>query len=159
MNGSPTDYSAAFRRCLETADVALMRKLWRHLQPNLPQPETDEATLTAIHMARTSAQSIDVKLRMYSHAWLVERGVPSLLPDDMRASAMRMYPRVARAVGISVNARSEWMRPATLPVRQAMENAVLEAFADNADDATVKRHMMEAKERTMRQLFGRVPHG
>lgn len=154
-----TDWSAAFRSCLETLDVALMRKLWRHVQPNMPQPESDEATLTTIHLARTQAASIDVKLRLYSHAWLVERGVPSLLPDEMRASAMRMYPRVARAVGISVNARSEWMQGATIPVRQAMETAVLEAFADNASDEVVKRHMMDAKQRTMRQLFGRTRRG
>lgn len=154
MSGSVTGYSTGFRRCLETLDVELMRKLWKHVRPNLPQPETAEDTLISIHMARTQANTIDVKLRGYSHAWLLERGLPSQLPDHLRASAERMYPRVVRAVGISVNARSPLLAAVVVPVREAMENAVNEAFADNASDDIVSRHMADARSRTLRKLLG-----
>ena len=92
---------------------------------------------------------------MYSHSWLKERGLPSMLPDHMRASAERMYPIATRAVGISVNATSPLLKTVTVPVREAMETAVMEAFADGASDATVKRHMMEAKDRALGKLLGR----
>lgn len=156
------DYSAAFQACIETLDVALMRKLWRHIQPNLPQPENDEETLISLHMARTQTSALDARLRMYSHAWLVERGYPSQLPDHLRASAERMYPRVVRAVGISVNASSPLRQAVMLPVREAMADAVLEIHADDptlGDDALVKRHMMEARTRTLGQLLGKGSHG
>lgn len=157
MNASLTNYSAAFKECLEQLDVALMRKLWQHTAPNMPQPETDEETLITIHMARTECKVVAPKLRMYSHCWLKERGYPSQLPDHMRASAERMYPKIVRAVGLSVNAKSDLLKPIVEPVRTAMEQAVLEIHADDpslSDDALIKRHINEAKSRTLKTLLG-----
>ncbi|MET0708006.1 MAG: hypothetical protein ABWY82_14375 [Tardiphaga sp.] len=156
---SRTDYSAAVLECFETLDVALMRKLWRHIRPDLPQPDDDAETLATLHMARTECNAVKPRSRMYSHAWLRERGLPSQLPDAMRASAERMFPIVVRAVGISYNTRSPLLREIVTPIREAMGDAVLEIHADDhnlGDDDLVKRHMREAKERTVRKLLGRV---
>jgi hypothetical protein len=49
------------------------------------------------------------------------------------------------------------MAPAVVEVRGSMEHAVLEAEADGllGDTTHVSRRMTEAKNRTMRALFGR----
>lgn len=156
MSGSTTDYSAAFRDCLERLDVSLIRKLWRHVRPDLPQPKTDEAALVALHHARTQASSINFKMRAYSHAWLVERSFPSGLPDRLRPSAERMYPRIVRAVGIASSVRSPLLKPISNEIRSAMEQSVLESFADGKgdDDAFVKRRMMEARDATITSFVG-----
>jgi hypothetical protein len=156
MGATVTDYSAAVLECLATLDAPLMRKLWAHLRPNLSQPESDGETLATMHLARTECPAIEAWQRMYSHSWLRERALPSLLPDHMRASAERMYPIVARAVGISVNATSPLLRQVAAPVRTAMETAVMEAFADHASDGQVTRRMMEARRRELGKLLGKA---
>lgn len=71
----------AFRRCLIEGDVDGIVKLWRHVQPNLPPPgNRDEAEMT-LHLARTQAESVPLKLRQYSDRWLRTRGIGSFLPD------------------------------------------------------------------------------
>ena len=133
----------------------MMRKLWRHVSPHLPQPNTDEETLSAMHLARTQARSMPLKLRAYSHRWLTERSFPSQLPDHLRPKAERMYPRIVDAVGISVNAKSEFIKPIVPLLRGAMETAVLESYAEGQKDPSIiKNRMNEAKKTTMRKLVG-----
>lgn len=149
------DHSAEFRRCMVDLDIAAMRRLWQHVSPHLPQPKTDEQTLAALHLARTQARSMPLKLRAYSHRWLTERGFPSQLPDRLRSKAERLYPVVSDAVGISINARSELIKPIVPLLRGAMENAVLESYADGQKDPSIIRvRMNEAKSTTVRKLLG-----
>lgn len=152
------NHAAAFRECLEKLDIAGMRKLWQHVSPHLPQPNRDEEILVTLHMARTQANSIALKMRAYSHAWLIERGYPSSLPDHMKPAATRLYPIVAKAVGISVNFKQPLLKQAGLEIRGAMENAVLEAYADGKqdDDSFIKARMAEARNKTMTKLLGRI---
>lgn len=122
----------------------------------MPAPETVEQAEIVMHMARTQAESLPLRARAYSHCWLTERALPSQLPDALKPSAERLYPVVVDAVGISVNTKNEYLRPAMLEVRGAMEYAVADAFADNRKDSPfVTQRMNEARERTMRALFGR----
>ena len=148
----------AFRRCLEALDVADGFRVWKHTFPHLPAPENDEGMLIMLHMARTQTKSLPFRLRAYSHAWLGERGLPSQLPDHLRRSAERIYPRVSAAVGISFKVSDPLLKPAYDLVRGAMEGAVYEAEADGKlrDDAHVKTRMAEAKEREKRAVFGRI---
>lgn len=149
------DFSAEFRRCLVDLDIAAMRRLWQHVSPHLPQPKTDEQTLAALHLARTQARSIPPRLRAYSHHWLTERGLPSQLPDNMRPKAERWYPTVVEAVGISVNAKSELLKPIVPLLRSEMENSVLETMADGVKDPSIiKARMLEAKSSAARRLVG-----
>jgi hypothetical protein len=137
-----------FRRCLIEGDVAGARRLWAHVAPHLPQPKTYAEAEAVLHMTRTTTQSIEFKLRAYSHAWLIERNYPSRLPDDLKPKAERMYPRTVEAVGISVNAGSSALAPAVVGIRGAMENAVLDAFAEGkTDPGFVNGRMMEARQR------------
>lgn len=146
----------AFRNLLEAGDVDGLRRFWREVMPNMPQPETRDAAEMQMHMARTSSFSLPLKHRAYSHRWLSDRELPSQLPDNLRPKAERMYPRVVEAVGISVNTNSEYIRPALIEVRGAMEDAVEDCFANgDREPELVRRHMFEARKRTFKALFGR----
>lgn len=150
-----TDHSAEFRRCLERLDINGMRKLWRHVSPHLPQPGSDAEILITLHHARTQAESMPLKLRAYSHHWLRERSYPTGLPDQLKQSAERMYPRIAEAVGISVNAKSSFMKPIASIVQRAMADAVEDAYADGkTEPGFVKTRMFEARDRTLSKLIG-----
>ena len=144
------------RRCLETLDIAGARRIWEHLAPHLPPIENDNAVLSALHAARTHAQSVDEPLRLYSHRWLEDRGLPSGLPDHLKPKADRLYPRVVSAVGIAVRASSPELAPAGIEIRTAMEHAVLEADADGRlnDDDFVKARMADARFKARKKLFG-----
>lgn len=149
--------SAAFRQLLEAGDAPGLRRAWSDLFPDMPQPETDEKAEIVMHMARTGAVSVRFRCRAYSHRWLEERGLPSQLPDDLKPRAERMYPVVAEGVGISVSTRTEWLRPALGEVRDAISDAVEECYA-SGDTAVphVRERMAEARDRTLRRLFGRT---
>jgi hypothetical protein len=142
-----------FRAALEAGDVRLVCRMWAAFMPHLPQPEDGAA---AMHMARTVAETVSFKARAWSHRWLTEHGLPSQLPDNLRPSAERIYPRIVEGVGISVNCRNPWMKPAMVEVQGAMEGAVADCYA-NGDTAPVivRPRMFEAREKTMRSLFGR----
>lgn len=134
-----------FRQALEQCDIALVRKIWANVFPGMPQPETDDVVLQRIHYART-LMPIEFKLRAYSHAWLMERALPSGLPDNLRSRAQRMHPVTVAAVGIAVQSKYPVVRDS---ISGAMRNAILEAEGDGKllDDAHVKKRMQEARER------------
>lgn len=149
-------HSVEMRRCLIDCDVAAIRKLWQHVSPHLPQPETDADALVSIHFARTMAVFVPFKLRAYSHRWLLDSGYPSGLPDNLKPKAERIFPRIVDAVGISVNTKSDLFKPIRLMVRGAMEDAVMECYADNRKEPEfVKSRMQEARQKTVRKLLGR----
>lgn len=145
-----------FREALIAGDIRRLRKMWAAMSPHLPQPDTAETAEIVMHMARTAAETIPLKHRAWSHRWLVERELPSQLPDRLKPAAERMYPITALAVGISINVRNEFLKPAADEVRSAMEHAVLEVEADGRlqDAVLVKSRMNEARARTYRALFG-----
>lgn len=146
----------AFRQLMEDGDVAGLRAAWGKISPHLPQPGSHEQAEIVMHAARTAAETVSFPKRAYSHRWLTERELPSQLPDRLKPSAERLYPRIAEAVGISVNMNREYMRPAIVEVRGAMEDAVQDAFAENRRDPVfVSARMKEAKSRAMKALFGR----
>jgi len=78
------------RRCLLELDVSGIQKLWAQAAPHLDQPKSDKETIVTLHMARTGAKSIPLKLRQYSDRWLRERGVGSLLPEELRPVGWRV---------------------------------------------------------------------
>lgn len=145
------------RALLEAGDVAGCRAYFAANAPHLAEPMTLDQAEIAMHHARTAANSVSFKARAYSHRWLMERDLPSGLPDALKPRADRLYPQRAVGVGISVNFKSPWMKGAENEVRGAMEAAVLDAHADGRieDSMYVSRRMREAKARAMHTLFGR----
>jgi hypothetical protein len=94
--------ASAFRRCLETLDIVGIRKLWSIVSPRARQLKSDEEAEIALHMARTATESLSDAMRLYSHEFLVERGLPSQLPPHMLPEP----PVVVDAVGISIRTLS-----------------------------------------------------
>jgi hypothetical protein len=142
-------------RMLLDLDVAGLRRLWAHVAPGMPQPRSDAETIVLAHHARTQMQTVPPRKRFYSHRWLLDNGHPSGLPDRLKPSAERMYPKIADAVGISVNAKSDLYQPITTLVRGAMEDAVEDCYANgDRDPEIVKPRMYEAKKTAVRKLLG-----
>ena len=139
-----------FRSLLEAGDVEGLRRAWRQAAPHLPQPKSYDEAEIVMHRARTEAETVGMRYRLYSHRWLLERMLPSGLPSEL-------VPTVVEAVGISVNFHSAYLKPAADEVRSAMEYAVLDRFAtgDKHPDV-VRTAMVEACEATLRALFGRM---
>jgi hypothetical protein len=138
------------RRCLIELDVDGIIQLWPQVRPGWPVPSTREDALIALHLARTVAASIPLRLRAYSHRWLIDNGYPSQLPDDLKPRAERLYPRPSGGVGISVNSKYPVVKTA---IHDAMRDAVLEAYADGVNDPLVIRaRMQEARQRERRGL-------
>lgn len=147
-----------FRTLLETGDVDGLREAWRQVAPHLPQPETREAAEIAMHRARTESATVSFRARAYSHAWLIERKLPSGLPDALKPAAEQLHPRIVTGVGIMIKSASPMMRPAALEVQKAMSDAVANAYAEgNEEPVFVRARMAEARERTYKALFGGRP--
>ncbi len=147
------NHSAEFKRCLETCDVVAIRKLWQHIAPHLHQPSTDFETLATIHCARTRSEWCSFRLRAYSHSWLIDHGFPSLLPDNLKSKAERLYPRIVEGVGISINYGSNLLTVAGKMIQDEISNAVAELYADgDTDVAIVKNRIKEVREVAIRRL-------
>jgi hypothetical protein len=148
-----------FALLMEKGDVEGLMRAWKIIAPDQHQPGSYEEAEISMHASRTAANSISFPKRAYSHAWLVERNIPSLLPDDLKPKAERLYPRIVAGVGISVNSHSSWLKPAAKIIQGAMCEAVEEVAADGKfnDQELVKRRMFEAKQKTQKALFGRWP--
>ena len=153
-----SDLRSAMQSCLMTLDVPLARKIWQEQFSHLESPKSDEEMLAMLHVARTQNPMINLRFRSYSHRWLIERGLPSMLPDELKQSAERMYPRMVSSVGISVNSNSPIVHPIIPFVQSAMENAVLEVYADGKqeDIKLLKQRMEEARLMTVRKLLGKI---
>lgn len=147
---------AAFRQLLEAGDVRGVRRAWKQGMPGMPQPVSDEQAEIVMHIARTAAKSVKFRCRAYSHRWLLERNIPSQLPDEFRPKAERMYPVVAEGVGVSVRFNSPLMAPAAVEVQTAVNAAIEDCYAEGRTRVSfVRRQMDAARDRTLRALFGR----
>jgi len=146
-----------FRQALLDLDLSLLRKMWAQIAPGMPQPKTDAECLTTAHMARTAMNKMPLKARAYSYRWLTERGLPTQLPDDLKPEAERMYPQMVEAVAISCKTLTPSLRPAFAQVEKAMHEVVLDAYASekSVDPVKLKAAMMEARQKTIKQLLGK----
>lgn len=143
-------HAAEMRRCLEDLDVVAVRRLWRHVAPNMPQPKSDSDALIILHHARTQSAVVLLKHRAYSHRWLCDRGLPSGLPDNLKPHAERMYPKIVGSVGISVNSKYRQVRE---EIHDAMADVVENAYADRKEDPEyIKPRMREARFRAQKRL-------
>jgi hypothetical protein len=142
------------RDAMRELDAGKARACWAEARPGMPQPRSDADALTMLHIARTQSPLMTLRERAYSHRWCLDNGMPSALPDKLKPKAERLYPVLTEAVGISVNG-SGLFAPIRSLVRESMEHAVEECFADGHKETEIVRpRMMEAKTRAVRQLLG-----
>lgn len=143
--------ASEMRDCLSRGDADGLVRLWASSAPHLSQPVGPGQAQFMLHRARTEADCLPLAQRLYSHAWLTERGFPSGLPDELRPKVERVSPIIIDAVGISVSARSQSAKPLAEAIRRAMSDAVVEMYADGVKDPVrVKARMMEAREKVKR---------
>lgn len=128
------NHSSEFRRCLVDCDIPGIIKLWKHVSPNMPCPETDEDALICIHMTRTATERLPFRFRAYSHRWLTERMLRSLLPDDLKPKAERLYPRIVSAVGICVSGLNNRKSGYHHAVNKALCDLVADMYAHGIED-------------------------
>ena len=142
--------SAALRQCLIDLDVSGVRALARETWPLVPQPKGDEGFTVGIHQMRTREQTVPPKYRYYSHCWLTERGLPSQLPDRLKQSAERMYPKVVDSVGVAVRSKVQEIKDA---IEGRMVYAVEDCYANgDRDPSIVKPQMMAARAQERKAL-------
>jgi hypothetical protein len=152
------------RDCLIKADAELYVEISRKMFPHLPAPENHQQAEIAMHYARTITETIPTKYRVYSHTWLTDRYYPSGLPDQLKNVADQIAPRIAAAVGISVESSNPILKPATKTIRKAMEEEVHHIVDDGVklDDpdpevqSHIKRRLYASKDAQMKYLFGRL---
>ena len=148
------DHSAEFRRCLVDCDKEGIRKIWKHVAPNMPIPENDDDTLVCIHITRTATERLPFRFRAYSHSWLRERFPvnPSLLPEDLKPRAERMYPRIVSAVGICVASFGNKKTDYHHHVSTKLCELVADMYADGIEDPVlIKARMKELHDRLRRE--------
>lgn len=146
------NHSAEFRRCLVDCDVQGVMKIWAHVNPSMPRPETDEDALICIHMTRTATERLPFRFRAYSHSWLTERKLRSLLPDKLLPRAERMYPRIVSAVGICVATLGNRKTDYHHAVSTALCEAVADMYADGIEDPVlISARMKEIHDRMRKQ--------
>lgn len=146
------NYSAEFRRCLVDCDIQGIRKIWAHVSPNMPSPETDEAALICIHMTRTATERLPFRFRAYSHSWLTERAMRSLLPDELKPRAERMYQRIVSAVGICVAGLGNKKTDYHHYVSTKLCELVADMYADGIEDPViVSARMKELHDRLRKE--------
>jgi hypothetical protein len=156
-----TDVASTFRQCMEEMDAERLEAAWRHIFPHIPVPRSFTQTVIVLHTARTMTENLPLKMRAYSHRWLTDNGYPSHLPDHLKPSAERLFPKISSAVGLSVNTQNEILKPAMPIIRNAMEDAVNEAYADGKKDDTdhIKARIKEARDKAKKQIGLRLSQG
>ena len=136
VDGMHPRHAAEFRRCLAELDVQTARRLWQHVHPGWPQPESDYEMLVTLHAARLQSINVSTRAKNYSRRWLQEREVGI----------------TQKGVGVAIKAPRHRARRA-LAIREAMEDAVyrsIKAGIDIDDEAIeVRRRIIEARDKEM----------
>jgi hypothetical protein len=144
------------RRELESGDYRACAAAWAKIAPHLPQPKDDAEAEATMHYARTLANGVRMRERAYSHRWLLDRGLPSGLPDHLKPRAERIYPVIVTGVATVALAASSITRPIRGHIEAAMSEAVAECYADGHENdiPKIRGRIREARDRTLKQLVG-----
>ncbi len=142
--------SAAFRSALYDGDVSRTRHLWAEVAPDMPQPESHAEAEVIMHQARTAADSVPIHKRIYSHAFLDERGLPSQLPDGMKPPRDRKGPPVifsAALIGVGSLSKQSGRREEAKALERAMADAVGDMIISGITDRErIAKRMWEARD-------------
>ena len=128
---------AAFRDCLDSGDAVRLLKIYGTVYPKMPAPKDVEEAWVVLHQARTGAESVKLEKRFYSHAWLMERGLKSSLPDELRPKVQQICPVIVSAVGVAVKAFSS--RSDRVEEAASLEQVMARAAGDMIRDGIFDR--------------------
>ena len=152
--------ASAFRAALYDGDVSRTRHLWAQVSPEMPQPQTDDEAEVIMHQARTAADSVPMQKRIYSHAFLDERGLPSHLPDGMKPPRERHGPPVifpAALIAVGSLSRSADRREEAKAMERAMADAVGDMIVSGITDRErIAKRMWEARDAFIQKRMRRM---
>jgi len=152
--------ATAFRAALYDGDIGRTRHLWAQVSPNMPQPENHDEAEVIMHQARTAADSVPMQKRIYSHAWLAERGLPSQLPDGMKPPRERKGPPVifsAALIGVGTLSSNTSRREEAKAMERAMADAVGDMITSGITDRErIAKRMWEAREAFIQQRMRKM---
>lgn len=142
------------RDILIEGDFRKLRAMWAENMPGMPQPETDEDAEIAMHQARTAAKTIPLRYRIWSHCWLGDRGLASLLPAELIPGVQVVD---AYTVGIAFGVLEPSLIPASKEIVKYMEHRVLDLMSGSVipSAARLKRGLDDARGQAMRKYLGR----
>lgn len=158
---NPADlHGAAVLRCLLNLDIEGMRKLHAYINPHLPAAGSDNDVLVSMHHARTQMEPVPLKLRAYSHRWLVDNGHPSGLPDHLKPKAEQICPRVVPATGFAMMFGSKILKPLIPLVETKVHEVILDAYGTDKvhkiDHDKLRKGMLETKDAEIHSLVGSI---
>lgn len=139
MNLSGIEHGAKMRRCLVTADVAGLMKLWAYVAPHLTDQTPAQALLT-LHMARCEAKSISLKLKAWSKAFLADHGIRKI--DGKWCEGLLKPIIISEAVGIASRSAGGRVLALNRKVMTAMTDALLNAQAKGITEAPWQKELM-----------------
>ncbi len=126
----------------------------------MPQPESHDEAEVIMHQARTAADSVPMQKRIYSHAWLDERGLPSQLPDGMKPPRERRGPPVifsAALIGVGTLSSSTGRREEAKAMERAMADAVGDMITSGITDRErIARRMWKARDAFIHQRMRKL---
>lgn len=143
-------YLDEYRRCLLTADVANIRRLWGFTDPAMEQLSPAEA-LVALHMARVEAKYIPKKLKDYSKDFLAERGYRKI--DGQWVEGVPKEVEITGAAGIASKSRDPRL---SKKIVTAMSDAYLHAVAGGINEPQIQRERMLKARQKIRDKAGLV---
>lgn len=149
----------ALRDALIAGDVDLLQRMWATWFPHAYRPQNWQEAEIQLHLARTKAQNVPLRLRCYSHHWLIERELPSMLPDDLKPKAESYRPKIASAVGFAWGTHSKIMKPAEPIIVRAVSDRIEEMALDGMLESNpdgVRTEMLLTKNRVLHKLFGNI---
>ncbi len=155
-----TGFADAFRTALYDGDVHRTRHLWAQVSPDMPQPENYDEAEVIMHQARTAADSVPIHKRIFSHAFLAERGLPSQLPDGLKPPRERKGPPVifpAALIGVGTFSKRADRREEAKAMEKAMADAVGDMITSGiTDKGRIAKRMWEARDAFIQQRMRKM---
>ena len=145
--------SSELRSALDSGDPMEVTKIYDLTYPKMPKLADRHEAEVVMHKARTGCRVLKLEKRLYSHAWLMERGIKSDLPDDLRPPSQQVRPVIFSAVGVAVNSLSH--RSDRVEEAKAIEKVMARAAGDMiragiTDGKRISARMWEAREQFIR---------
>ena len=144
------DHAAEYRRCLMTADVAGIMRLWAHTDPHLPQPSPAEAIIV-LHMARHDRKYMPRHLKEYSREFLAERGYRKI--DGQWVAGVPKEIEVVGSAGIASKSRDPRL---SKKIVTAMSDAYMHARAGGVSEPEIQRERMLKARQKIRDKEGLI---
>lgn len=139
-------YHSELQRCLTELDVPGLVKIWAEVSPHAPPLAPAEAIIAA-HMARVEARHMHKNLKLYSLAFLDERGYRKLDGQWVKGASSKV---IAECVAIASKSNIPGVAD---KIMNGMRDAYLHAVAGGVTEPPMHREqMLKARQKIRSKL-------